>query len=394
MEKIRNIALTKYVRFIKPVVYLYLAIMTVIVCGFSSNSLIEMLWENERFVIVVISSICLLMILLQFIVEGTSLIKTFVLQHIVVIGMALLLLLPYEYRPLSVIAMILTILASEKIGLVCAISMSIATSFLIMSEPEYLYGVAIIMVMGCIAANLMYKGGIMGIISPIIYVFLVFFINGIFQYYLEEEFDYSFAFKSLIGTVLSLIITVVVILYKKPVNFRKYTSDHSELVLKMKDESLSLYYHSLEVAEISKEAAQIIKCNKRLAFAGGMIHDIGKMRGKDYIKEGLKLANEYHMSRALKAIIVEHSTKYRNPKSKESAIIMLADSVVASIEHLKREDKEVDESKIIENVFRIRIMSGALDECSFTISEFAMIKQAFLSHYGFNNELTSEKGVL
>lgn len=393
MERIKNIEFLNFRNFLKPIMYIYLVIMTIFICYFSSNSLKDM-WENERFVAVAISSICFLMILLQCFLEETNMLKTFILQHIVVIGTALSLLISYEYRPLPAIVMILTVLVSERTGLIAGIGLSIVSSFLILAEGEYWYGVAIIMVAGCVVADLMYKGGIKGIISPIIYLFFSFYVSGIFQYILAEEFDYSLAFRSLISICFSLIITFGVILSKKPFRFSKYTSDNSELIKRMKDESLALYYHSSEVAEVSKEAAHFIKCNYRLAYAGGMVHDIGKLRGKDYIREGLKLANEYGMNRALKAIIVEHNVKYRNPKSKESAIVMLADSVVTSIEHLKRENKEVDESKIIENVFRIRIMSDALNESSFTVTEFAMVKQAFLSHYGFNDELEAEKGVM
>lgn len=369
-------------KWLRPLLYLYLVAITVVVSYITSNMWGRELWPNERFTVVTVATIAFLLILIGLSVKVESSIKLFVGYHIIVILTVLLSLMPYEYRPIMIIFMLITLFAGLDTGMISVIGISVAMSFLYGAESEYLYGTILIGAMSCFVGHFS-KDRLKLAISTIVLVFFSFFINGIFQYYNTEVFDYKFGFISLSSTVIALIVFFNVYFFVKPKSVEKFVNENSELMDEMKKKSLPLFYHSMEVGELSLAGAKALKCNERLTYGGGILHDMGKIRdGSNYVKEGLTMANEYGMPREVKAIIVENSAKHRIPTSKESAIIMLGDSVISSIEYLKAGNKDVSEKKIIDNVFQVRLNGGALEKSGFTLEEYGRLKRAFYQYYG------------
>ena len=366
---------------IKCGLYFYLAIMTIIVSYFSSK-VWNILWPNERFTVVTVSSMSFLILLLGLSIKLKKIQHIFIIYHVSVILTVLLMLVSYEYRPIMAIFMLITLFAGLDTGIISVVSISVAVSFLFGAEQEYLYGTIIIGTISCLVAYFV-KDKMKFIISIIIFLFSTFFINGIFQYLNNADvFDYKFALLSLSSAIISIIILFNVYLLIKPKSVEPYIKEDSETIKSIREKSLTLFYHSTEVAELSSAGAKAIKCNERLTFGGGLLHDLGKVEGNsDYIKSGLKLANYYGIPKEIKAIMVEHNAKNRIPGSKESAIVMLADTVISSIEYLKASNKEVSEKKIIENVFNARLNSNTLDNSGLSLKEYMMIKKAFLDFY-------------
>lgn len=369
------------VQLIKAGIYAYLILITMVIVYFASKLWREELWPNERFTIVVICTAVFTILLMAMARKLKNTKNLMIIYHIALIFTVLVMMLPYEYRPVMALFMIITYIAGLDAGLTSALCISVAISFLYGAEQEYLYGTLIIGAFSCFAADKV-KNKLRFIVYAIVFAFISFFINGIFQYYKYENFDYKFAFISLAAVVISLIIFMNVYMIMKPGNVEQYIKEDSELMTELKNKSLSLYYHSAEVAELALRGALAAACDERLAYGGGMLHDIGKIRdNSDYVKAGLKLANEYGLPREVKSIIVEHNAKHRMPSSKEAAIVMLADSVISSIEYLKATDKEVSERKIIDNVFNVRLTGGALDKSGLSVKEFSGVKKAFMEYY-------------
>lgn len=366
---------------LNPVIYLYLVFMTVVVTYFASNLWGRELWPNEKFTVVTVSSVSFIIMLVSFAIRYNDVFKVLIMYHAAVISAVLFMFISYEYRPVMAIYMIITLLAGLDTGLTSVIGISVAVSFMYGAEPQYLYGTLIIGGISCFVAHYV-KSRLKFIISTIIFVFVSFFINGIFQYYNTDIFDYKFAFLSLSSVAVSMIIFINVYLLIRPKSIEQYIKEDSDIIKDMKEASLTLYYHSAEVAELAAAGAENIECNKRLVFGGGILHDIGKIEDSpDYVKAGLVTANEYGMPREIKSIIVEHGAKHRIPSSKESAIVMLADSVISSIEYLKSSNKEVSEKKIIDNVFQVRLSSGGLNNSKLTVAELEKIKSSFYEFY-------------
>ncbi len=158
------------------------------------------------------------------------------------------------------------------------------------------------------------------------------------------------------------------------------------LFTRLKNSSPKLYEHSLLISEISGKAAKAIGANEQIAKAGGMYHEIGRLEGKQYVDEGIKLAKEYLLPTAVVDIIKQHNLKYDKPKSPEAAIVMMSVSFISTKEYLEKNKKSdttedsamISTDKIVDNLFQLRLSKGSLNESGLTIHEFNLLKEFYL----------------
>lgn len=159
------------------------------------------------------------------------------------------------------------------------------------------------------------------------------------------------------------------------------------LLKRLKEHSESLYLHSILISDISSRAAKEIGADELLAKAGGLYHEIGKITGKQYIEEGLKLAEEYAFPKELKAILKEHNIKYDKPNSAESTIVMLSDNVVSTIEYIeKTDDHKFTPNKIIENIFQMRLDKGTFDSAGISLKDYKLLKEFYQKEFNKTKE--------
>jgi len=195
------------------------------------------------------------------------------------------------------------------------------------------------------------------------------------------------------------------------------------------------YSHSIMVANLAETACQEIGANALLARVGAYYHDIGKMEQPAYfaenqtsynkhteisprlsatvirshVKLGMEKAHALGLPEAVIAFIAEHhgnsviawfyhealkregSVNVEDftypghpPRSKESAVVMLADITEAATRVLKKPTTARLE-KFIQELFRGKVDHGQLSQSDLTFRELEMIKQAFIkvliSHY-------------
>ncbi len=196
-------------------------------------------------------------------------------------------------------------------------------------------------------------------------------------------------------------------------------------------EAPGTYHHSLIVGNLSEAACKAIGANALLARIGAYYHDIGKLQKPDYftenqdmksnihealvpnmsklvimnhVKEGVELAKKHRLNpriidfiqqhhgkslvyffyrRALEDAgaqeeIIEDGFRYPGPKpaTKETAVVLLADSVEAATRTLKVPTAaHIEEAvhKIINNKF----IDGQLDECELTLKDLEIISTVF-----------------
>jgi len=190
------------------------------------------------------------------------------------------------------------------------------------------------------------------------------------------------------------------------------------------------YNHSILMGNIAETAAEAIGANPLLARVGAYYHDIGKLNRPDYfienqfhvrnphdrltpglsrlaitahVKDGVALAREEGLPPEILDIIREHhgttvlsyfynkalqSTRegkvdqetYRyagqKPTSRESAIIMLADSVEAAVRSLGDPTMR-SIKKVISDIFDQRLRDGQLSETNMTFADLEKVKRAF-----------------
>lgn len=210
-------------------------------------------------------------------------------------------------------------------------------------------------------------------------------------------------------------------------------------LLKMLAEKASgTYHHSMTMATLAEAAAAAVGANEVLARVGAYFHDIGKIVKPTYfvenqkrtrnrhdklaprmsslilqnhVKQGIALAREYRLPEEVidfipqhhgttridffyrKALMLaEHSddeTKldeineqdYRypgpKPQTKETGILMLADSIEAAARSLDDPSPQKLEV-LIDELIKKRFEEGELDECPLTLKDLTNIKKAFL----------------
>jgi putative nucleotidyltransferase with HDIG domain len=150
----------------------------------------------------------------------------------------------------------------------------------------------------------------------------------------------------------------------------------------MKDCSKALYKPSIIIGDLSGKAAKYIGANEDLAQAGGYYHEVGKIKGKNYIEEGLKIAEEYGFPDELTNILRQHNIKYDKPTFIESAIVMISDNVVSTIDYInKTEDQSFEAHKIIDNIFRMRMEKGTFDDSGLSVRNFKQLKDFYQKEF-------------
>ena len=201
------------------------------------------------------------------------------------------------------------------------------------------------------------------------------------------------------------------------------------LLKKLMLEAPGTYHHSMIVGQLSEAAAEAIGANALLARVGAYYHDIGKLVKPEYfgenepdrkskhdkltptmsclilgshVKDGLDLAKEEKLPRVISDFIKEHhgnslmaffyhkalevdpsiqEQDYRypgpSPRSKETAIVMLADASEAASRSLA-EPTPNRLNGLVKRIVDARSSEGQLDNCSLTLREVALIKESFV----------------
>jgi cyclic-di-AMP phosphodiesterase PgpH len=199
------------------------------------------------------------------------------------------------------------------------------------------------------------------------------------------------------------------------------------LLRRLAREAPGTYAHSINVANLAEAAAAAIGANALLTRVGVYYHDVGKMVRPHYfienqpggrnphdklkpamsaavvrnhVLEGLKLAEEERLPEAIKAFILEHhgtqsisffydqareadpdgeldprDFEYPGPKpqSKETAILMLADSVESASRVLA--DPTTDNIReLVDRIVHAKIEAGQLEDTPLTMKELTVIK--------------------
>lgn len=156
-------------------------------------------------------------------------------------------------------------------------------------------------------------------------------------------------------------------------------AEDAPLLMLLHQESDKLYQHSKLVGNISKRAAQYLGVDENLTCAGGWYHEIGRLKGKDYVPNGVELIKENHLPEKISELIQQHNYKVENPHSVEAVIIMLTDNIVSTITYLKnQQDTKISAEKVVENTFSVLMNKGTFNEAKIDIASFMKLKEFYL----------------
>ena len=194
-------------------------------------------------------------------------------------------------------------------------------------------------------------------------------------------------------------------------------------------ETPGTYHHSILLANLAEAAAEAIGADPLLSRIGAYYHDIGKLKRPQYFKEnqltdnphdmtdprisaaiiaehvsdGVQIARQAHLPETIIRFIMEHhgdtqisffyqkmrsmaggetarpeDFQYPGPKpqTRETALVMLADTVEAAIRAGGNEEADVIEQRIMELV-KEKIDSGQLNDSPLKFGDIAKIIKAF-----------------
>lgn len=189
------------------------------------------------------------------------------------------------------------------------------------------------------------------------------------------------------------------------------------------------FAHSGMVAQLAENACRAIGANALLARVGAYYHDIGKIEQSEYftenqengvnkhddinpslsvavikshVKKGIERAHQLHLPEPVINIMAEHhgnsviayfykeakdkdpsvspedfSYPGNPPSSRESGVVMLADTVEAACRSLEKPSVSRLE-KFIQDLINGKIEHKQLDNCALTFGDIAKIKESFV----------------
>lgn len=214
------------------------------------------------------------------------------------------------------------------------------------------------------------------------------------------------------------------------ITLMEYVDPSNEVLHRLSIEAPGTYQHSLVVGSLSEAAAQAIGANGLFCRVASMYHDIGKLFNPHYftenqmgafdihqlltplestqviiahVAEGINLAKKYGLPKSFIDIIKEHHGTtlvyyfyckqvelmkgdidavdekqfcYAGPKprSKESAIIMIADTVEAASRSLEDPNEKTIQG-LVDRLVEDKAEEGQFDECQLTFEELGVVKK-------------------
>jgi len=216
-----------------------------------------------------------------------------------------------------------------------------------------------------------------------------------------------------------------------PLKLLELSNPNHPLLKKLLIEAPGTYHHSIIVGNLSEAATGAVGGNALLARTGAFYHDVGKTSRPyffkenqltsenphdkispslssiiitSHVKDGLELAKKHKLPQEIANFIDQHhgntlvayfyhkaksgengdmveeeSFRYKGlkPQTKETAIVMLADSVEAAVRSLSAPNKEKIE-KLINKIIKDKLEDGQLEESNLTLGELQKIKQSFV----------------
>ena len=253
-----------------------------------------------------------------------------------------------------------------------------------------------------------------------------------------KELTYAFA-NAVISPVLTyglLIFFEKIFPVATDLTLQELSNINRPLLNELSEKAPGTFHHSMTIGNMAEAAAEAVGANPILAKVGGYYHDIGKTLKPEYfvenqignqnrhtrlkprmsaliiashVKEGVELGKQYGLPEKVLDFIPQHhgttrmsfffdkalkqAAARKNPKddvneedfrypgpkpqSREAGIVMLADSVEASVRSIVEMTPQKLES-VIDNMIKQRFIEGQLDECTLTLRDLTNIKEAFL----------------
>lgn len=250
-----------------------------------------------------------------------------------------------------------------------------------------------------------------------------------------KDIDYMMYVMFAINCVLILLIYPLLFIVEKSFGFTsnvtliELSNFNQPLLRELAENAPGTFQHSIQVSTLAAEAANRVGASAQLVRTAALYHDIGKLANPPFfvenqtgtnpheklkpeesaviilrhVNDGLKLAEKYGLPSAIRDFIDTHHgsgiakffyVKYQqnnpdveadpsqfrytgtNPTTKETAILMMADSVEAASRSLV-EYTEESIAAMVDRIIDTQLGEGFFKESPLTFKEIAEIKEIF-----------------
>ncbi|MBA1337183.1 MAG: HD domain-containing protein [Firmicutes bacterium] len=342
--------------------------------------------------------------------------------------------------PVSAISMLITILLDARAAIMINIPVSILVGLIVGNETAVLVMALVGGVVGSLRMMVSYQrrdlfitGLLVGICNALVIIGLE-LLSGSSMLGAVKESSWGF-----LNGVFAAILTIGTLpIWENlfdiitPLKLLELSNPNQPLLKKLLMEAPGTYHHSIIVGNLAEYAAQEIGANSLLARVGAYYHDVGKIKRPyffnenqissdnphdkitpslstliitSHVKDGVEMAVEHKIPGVIRDIISQHhgdsvvayfyhkakqgenadkvsidSFRYEGPKpqTRESAIVMLADSVEAAVRSMP--DHSIGKMEgMIRKIIKEKLESGQLDESDLTLKDLDTIANAFLS---------------
>lgn len=336
--------------------------------------------------------------------------------------------------PLCILPIILKSFFDARLGLFVHVLTLLLLGFIVPNSFEYLFLQIIAGVVTILTVSELYKRANLFIsVGQITLIYII----GYFAFFIIQEGNIelmelkSFGYFLLCGLV-TLAAFPLVYIYEKvfglvsEVSLLELTDTNSKLLKELSNKAPGTFHHSLNVANLAEAAANEIGANSMLVRVGALYHDIGKMTRPthftenqlnsinaldelapresakiiiDHVIDGIEIAKKNKIpDRVIDFIRTHHGTslvyyffkkeqenngeareedfRYPGPIpfSRETAILMMADSVEAASKSLK-EPTATKIDNFVESIINKQMEQGQFLNADITFKEIQVIKK-------------------
>ena len=336
--------------------------------------------------------------------------------------------------PLCILPIILKSFFDARLGLFVHVLTIMLLGFIVPNSFEFMFLQIIAGIVTILTVSELYKRANLFIsVGQITFIYIL----GYFAFFIIQEGNIAqielenFVYFIICGLV-TLFAFPLIYIYEKifglvsEVSLLELSNTNSALLKELSNRAPGTFHHSLNVANLAEAAANEIGENSMLARVGALYHDIGKMVNPsnftenqlnqinplnelspkesakiiiDHVIKGIEIARKNNLpDRIVDFIRTHHGTslvfyfykkeeeingevkkedfQYPGPKpfSKETAILMMADSVEAASKSLKDPTASKIDS-FVENIVNSQMENGQFINANITFKEIEIIKK-------------------
>ena len=368
-----------------------------------------------------------------------SMILSVILLMVVISSLVLSLDINYIYIvPFCIGPVILKAFFDNRIALFTHMIAILIIGFIVPNGFEFVFLQFIAGIVSILSVLKMYKRSqlFMSVAKVIAVYFVIYISLSITHDGSLVSLDFSILIQLAISGALTLFAYPIIFLFEKifslvsDVSLLELTDTNSVLLRRLSEEAPGTFQHSLQVANLAEMGALEIGANALLSRAGAIYHDVGKLKNPMYfienqtsnlnphdeiefdesaeiiishVLDGIEIAKDNNLPDELIDFIRTHhgtttvqyfykqfisdfpkedidvkAFTYPGPKpfSKETAILMMADSAEASARSIKNPTAE-NIDVLIERVINKQIEDGQFVNADITLKEITQLKKLF-----------------